>query len=947
MPPTTVENTEQFRLDGPFGLPIAVLVVVLLMAVFTWLLYRERKILGQRFTVLFWVLRGVALATVMWMLLAPTNVLVQVTTTRQSVAIVTDISDSMRTIDPAGTADEIRWVAAQTDDDNFVATSAADRAVAAAGIAEHHLQIASNALKQHQRESLVVEATSAAQDAINRTRENVEAVARRGGGSVSQNGSSRRSPLATRILRSLDGPEFHEFSDLAAKLKKGRTPSQKGWRESLPDLEHRIAGIRRQLRELSADMVEHESQLAQGKTKVLATLRSKPRLARTADFLETLNAEVLTAIKDTADVRMCSFDNSMTRLANQNQPAEEINALIPRPNEVDESAVSNSWTDISAVLEQLNRERVEQPLAAAFLFTDVSHNQRGVANPRDVAAELQGTPIYVVPIGNTEHVRDVMIQSVFVPNVAMRNDDIVIEATIQAYDCAGESCVVRLLQDGEEIDSRLVEIDSGFASRPVRFERKMAEIGTQQFQISVEPLEDELTDRNNVDDFEVNVTRAETKLLLADELPRWEYRYLAQLFRRDPNVECDELLFQPRLIATGRRKESGTFPTTVDEWDQYDVVILGDLPPSHLSDASQASLTEYLKERGGTVFLIAGTEMMPHAFVDHPLEDILPVSPVPDAQRMSDENGYAFHVTEEGLQQDALMIGENEESTRIAWNFINQVSPIYQLSPWRQPRAAAHTLISAIPRGTLDVEFAARQNALLCWQPIGRGMAVYLSAPDTWRLRLLRGDRLHYKFWGQLLRWAIASDLSAGSEAIRIKSDKSRYSTDETIQVAVRLTDPDGNPVVADDVQAVARSTEEKTIPLVSDPEIPGQYVGEARGLPPGEYSLEVVGETVEQLLQQSEQEATPASFSVQADLPVELLDTRCDRALAQQIADITGGQVIPPTAVEEVLNLTNLEPEVTERMEAKPLWLEWKYLWLVFGCLQTEWIIRKWKGLS
>ena len=25
----------------------------------------------------------------------------------------------------------------------------------------------------------------------------------------------------------------------------------------------------------------------------------------------------------------------------------------------------------------------------------------------------------------------------------------------------------------------------------------------------------------------------------------------------------------------------------------------------------------------------------------------------------------------------------------------------------------------------------------------------------------------------------------------------------------------------------------------------------------------------------------------------------------------------------------------------------EWKYLWLFFGCLQVEWIVRKWKGLS
>ncbi|MCA9072619.1 MAG: hypothetical protein KDA84_27035, partial [Planctomycetaceae bacterium] len=78
-----------------------------------------------------------------------------------------------------------------------------------------------------------------------------------------------------------------------------------------------------------------------------------------------------------------------------------------------------------------------------------------------------------------------------------------------------------------------------------------------------------------------------------------------------------------------------------------------------------------------------------------------------------------------------------------------------------------------------------------------------------------------------------------------------------------------------------------------------------------------------------------------------ELTETRSDRALAGQIASLTGGEVLPPTSVEEVLELTDLDPIVTKTIERRPLWLEWKYLWIVFGCLQTEWIIRKWKGLS
>ena len=105
-------------------------------------------------------------------------------------------------------------------------------------------------------------------------------------------------------------------------------------------------------------------------------------------------------------------------------------------------------TNLSTVLEQLNRQRQQQPLAAVFLTTDVIHNDPDSPDPRELAAEMQDTPVYVVPIGNTRHVRDVILQSVLAPNIAMRNDDVVIQASLQAYECGNETCVVELRQNG-------------------------------------------------------------------------------------------------------------------------------------------------------------------------------------------------------------------------------------------------------------------------------------------------------------------------------------------------------------------------------------------------------------------------------------------------------------------------------------------------------------------
>jgi len=465
--------------------------------------------------------------------------------------------------------------------------------------------------------------------------------------------------------------------------------------------------------------------------------------------------------------------------------------------------------------------------------------------------------------------------------------------------------------------------------------------------LAIFPVEGELTADNNERDFEVNVTRSDIKILLVDEYPRWEYRYLTQLFRRDSKVECDELLFHPRMIATGRREESKSVPITVDEWDYYDVIMMGDLATEHLPVAAQESLVKYLQERGGTVVMIAGIDAMPHAYQNMPLGEVVPVEPV-DQSASGPEKGYEFRITAEGLDHPALMIGETEEENRVAWNLVNHYSPLPSVSAWRKPKAAARPLIAAVRTNSSDPAADERNSAFLCWQQVGRGRIVYLAAPESFRLRFLRGDRLHYRFWGQLVRWAIAADLAAGSKFVRIRTDKSRYNTRETVQVTVRLVNAEGEPVVAGGVSArLIGSDDSRAISLSADLTVPGEYRGEVRSLTPGEYRIEPAGETVEQLQREHPQEPATVTLSVQNEMSSELTETRCDRALAQQIADVTGGQVVPPTAIDEILKLTNLEPLTSETTQQLPLWVQWKYLIIVFGCLQSEWIIRRRLGLS
>lgn len=926
MPATSVQQFEQLNFEGPFGLAVALLLGLGCAILFARWLQREAQIIGWRKSVFFWLLRTTALGCVLWMLLAPTQVQTSTATTRRAVIVVQDHSGSMGTVDPIGSADDLRWQLATQRSVSNSPLVLVDQLGVAWRKADQHLQITEGLLQQVSDTDSMATAIDAADQTCTRARTLLQEL------SDQENLSPVVSSLIDRLQERLAGPEFQELSRVAAVYQKGRMPADTSWREGISDLLFRLQSgqtLLRQLEEALADSRSVDSPLES------ASALQQTRFERVQAVMQALRQQEFARLVEQVDLHVFDLGDKIT------------SSQVTEPQAAGDIGKPSESTNLTALIDTLHREFAEQPVAGVFLFSDFSHNQPDVADPAQLAQTLKNIPIYTIPVGNPRPIRDLELQSVFAPAVAMRNDDIVIEARIQAHDCAGEVCTVQLLRDGVEISRREIPLDADYISRTVRFEEHVSLVGVQSYRVHLLPLAKEATDQNNTRDLEVNVTRNDLKLLIADEYPRWEYRYLTQLFRRDAQIICEELLFHPRQVATGQREITRTLPVTADDWDYYDLVILGDLPTEHFPVSSQESLVEYLQQRGGTVVLIAGPQAMPVNYERQPLAEILPVLPVDDSSPDGLQD-YELQVTQAGRDHPALMIADTFEESRVAWDFINRYSPLPQVSSWRKPRPTAHSLLAAVPRHERNQDAALEHSSFLCWQPIGRGRVMYLAGPESYRLRLLRGDRLHYRFWGQLLRWAMASDLGVGSQFIRIRTDKTRYLSRDKVEITAQIHDLDGQPLVSNDLVAVLTTEDSpRHLPLIPNPQVPGEYHASTTGLAPGDYQLSVSGELLGRINSQTETGSVTTTIVVQPERSMELIDTRCQRVLAEELARATGGQMIPPTAIPEVLNLTSLEPLTSTTVARQPLWVQWKYLWIVFGCLQTEWIIRKWLGVS
>jgi hypothetical protein len=141
-------------------------------------------------------------------------------------------------------------------------------------------------------------------------------------------------------------------------------------------------------------------------------------------------------------------------------------------------------------------------------------------------------PLYLIPIGDSKMPRDVVLHHTHAPRAVFKNDSIVVDAMVTAYGCEGESLQIELLSNDAVVEKKTTLVSSAVFDGRISFQRKATEFGRQKLQVRVQPLHDEHSILNNEAQMEVDVMEDMIRVLVADDRPRWEFRYLVSLFKR-------------------------------------------------------------------------------------------------------------------------------------------------------------------------------------------------------------------------------------------------------------------------------------------------------------------------------------------------------------------------------------------------------------------------------
>lgn len=601
-------------------------------------------------------------------------------------------------------------------------------------------------------------------------------------------------------------------------------------------------------------------------------------------------------------------------------------------------------TALGSALDDLNRRHKGPLLAGVVIFSDFDRNAG--RDPVAAAREL-GVPVFTVGVGPREVVDlSVDLQA---PLVLKRDEKATVTVLLRQTGLTGRSAHVTLMARKQGMTSGLEVQGAAVAVSPVQVVPLTgAQVtcppipflptvsGRYVLEAKVEPFAEEVLEANNVADREVTVRDESLKLYFVEYEPTWEWRFVKEVFHRDPLIGRRGFRTFLRSADFKVRRDNELFSETLvrprSEFFANDVVLISDVPGEMLSRRFQEMLEEYVKQFGGGLVVIAGAQYGIGEFRDTLIADMLPV--VVDPASKPKVKDFRLQLTPAAAGEDFMNLGRDEHENRLAWANLGRL-------PWFQPVLRRHPLATVLASHPSErcVDDKERQP-IIATRSYGKGEVVYIGFNEMWRLRRKYGEKYYRRFWGQLIYRLGLSRALGSQKRFDVSVERPIYQSGDRVRVSVEGYDLNFEPldvprlsarlIAADQLDGDGPAETPLSIPLAR-----GEFVYETTfpAYAAGRHRLLVrdpaTGDEIE------------AAFKV-ASVSIERRSASRDFELQKSLAAETGGR---HCELHEVSGLLRDIPSVRieETTEHRlSLWNTWPILILAVGLMLAEWLTRK-----
>lgn len=615
------------------------------------------------------------------------------------------------------------------------------------------------------------------------------------------------------------------------------------------------------------------------------------------------------------DVVTLRFDGSIAPL--------ELEDGLPSP--------TGHRTDIPQALTEAMRRTAGRPVAGIVLISD-GRSEAPVS--RRVLRELEQRSIglYAVPLGSPRMARDLEVLDVDAPRRAYVRDTVPVRVDIRnSGEAPTAPVVVRLLDaDGTTVvDETTIDPSEWVDGRAeAMVVAQSGDPGDRRFHVTVEGGEHDLVVENNSRIVDMSFADEPLRVLYLEGYPRWEYRYLKNLLVREETIESSVMLVSADLdFAQEGNMPLARMPQTDEEFSQFDLFVIGDVPGTFLSPSQVEALRRAVGERGAGLLWLGGDRATPTSWRGTSLEDLLPfrnaevrgeagswsIQPTRVAERLG-----VLRLDERGGWPDALA-HPAQRWARVAWR---------QAMPSTNLKSAVEVLAEAVP---LD---GREPLPIVTLMRFGAGEVIYVGTDETWRWRHGIGETLQERFWIQLVRQLARTSLAARGSAATIELEPVPALVDRPCTIRVQLRDSRHDPAELEplSVTTVDPSGQRRPIPLTRQG-ASGLFSGSFDPSTAGPWSVVLddprLGDQIETMV------------SVER-VDDELANPAADHTALAALATATGGVLVSPDAIGTLPSLLPDRSVRSERVVATPMWHEWWVLTVLLALLGAEWAMRK-----
>lgn len=683
---------------------------------------------------------------------------------------------------------------------------------------------------------------------------------------------------------------------------------------------------------------------------VLYVLRDKSRSMTTPDGpggksrRETL-VNTLTTSRDQLEKLGESLDIQYFDFDSQLRPGELLEPTVKPDGE---------WTALGFSLDELLKEtQTGKQIIGIVLMTDGA--QRAIAPfdmaPQTVSRRFQDiqVPLFPVPFGESDVAQsglDIAVEDIAVDDLVFVRNSVPVDARIKVSGAEGRRFSVQLLiedrtgrtadQHGELVVASAmpgarpsIEVTATKSSQTIPVSLSFVPELPGEFRVAVRvtPLAGELRTVNN---------QRETLLTVQK----------GGLFVKYYDTTRNEVVFLPEVNSASKIQlnfqwvRTGEFAnrTRIDPRDfepgRYDVYIIGDVPAKVFSKSDLRLLAQRVDEGAG--FLMTGGfySFSPGGYAGTPLEPLLPVildpreiqGEGPIAKDLYYERDLQMTPTGRGLDHYLLRLtnGDNIE----AWK---RLPPLLFANKLRKKNA----LVEVLARSTDDVP-------LLFSLETGRSRSLAFAGQSTWRWWENFRDQ-HQRFWRQMILWLARKEFDS-DQPVWVRVSPRNFNQGSKVKIDFGARDELGNPLADVDFEAKVIDPAGKETPIAALSGRDGSFGEFKRATEPGIYRVLVTAK--KDGIEFGGQGRT--RFLVDSSDP-ELDNPAADPSLLQELAQQTGGRVIPAEEFDEFLDqlITAGPPNLSlTQITRVTLWDNWWYLSAFVLAMTTEWFVRKRRGL-